>query len=38
MTKYWKNVDGKLETIKNKNEESLENNKGTNRRDFLKLF
>jgi Fe-S-cluster-containing dehydrogenase component/anaerobic selenocysteine-containing dehydrogenase len=38
MTKYWKNVDGKLKTIDNKKEKSPKKNTDTNRRDFLKLF
>ena len=38
MTKYWKNVDGKLNSIHIENKELAQNSFHTNRRDFLKLF
>ncbi len=37
MTKYWKNIDSKLNPI-NKEEKLPENKNQSNRRDFLKLF
>ena len=38
MARYWKNIDSKLNPLKNKEENLPENKNQTNRRDFLKLF